>query len=62
MLLSVMVLAALPPVRARAHNAFELTHRFGGWTAVGLFWALTMHLMHADEVLAARPDAVIWDS
>jgi hypothetical protein len=28
---------------------FELTHRFGGWTSVGLFWALTVHLVHADQ-------------
>jgi len=46
--LIVVVLGALPPVRARAHNVFELTHRFGGWTSVVLFWALTVHLMHAD--------------
>ena len=24
--------ARRPPVRSRAHNVFELTHRFGGWT------------------------------
>jgi hypothetical protein len=46
--LIVVVLGALPAVRARAHNVFELTHRFGGWTSVGLFWALTVHLMRAD--------------
>ena len=43
---------AAPPVRSRAHNVFEHTHRFGGWTAVGLFWALTVHL-----ALQARGDA-----
>jgi hypothetical protein len=47
-LMAVVVLGALPPVRARVHNVFELTHRFGGWTSVGLFWALTVHLMHGD--------------
>ncbi len=47
-LMIVVVLGALPPVRARVHNVFELTHRFGGWTSVGLFWALTVHLMHGD--------------
>jgi hypothetical protein len=46
--LIIVVLGALPPVRARAHNVFELTHRFGGWTATALFWALTVHLLHAD--------------
>jgi hypothetical protein len=39
-----VVACALPPVRSRAHNVFENSHRFGGWTAVGLFWALTLHL------------------
>ena len=47
-LMIVIVLGALPPVRTRVHNVFELTYRFGGWISVGLFWALTVHLMHAD--------------
>ncbi|HUN32102.1 MAG TPA: hypothetical protein VMU95_08770 [Trebonia sp.] len=47
-LLVVVVLGALPPVRARFHDLFELTHRFGGWASVGLFWALTVHLQRAD--------------
>ena len=38
-----VVVCAAPPVRRRAHNVFELTHRFGGWTAIALFWALTVH-------------------
>jgi hypothetical protein len=38
----VVVVCAAPVVRARAHNVFETTHRFGGWTAIGLFWALTL--------------------
>jgi hypothetical protein len=37
----IVVVCAMPVVRARAHNVFENTHRFGGWTAIGLFWALT---------------------
>ena len=36
-----VVVCAAPPVRTRAHNVFELTHRCGGWTAIALFWALT---------------------
>ena len=47
-----VVVCAAPPVRSRAHNVFELTHRFGGWTAITLFWALTVHLE-----LVARGDA-----
>jgi hypothetical protein len=40
----VIVVGAAPVVRRRAHNVFELTHRFGGWTAIAVFWALTLHL------------------
>jgi hypothetical protein len=64
--LIVVVLCALPPVRARAHNVFELTHRFGGWTATGLFWALTLHLLHADPgawqiwLLAVITASIAW--
>ena len=39
-----VVVCAAPRVRSRAHNLFELSHRFGGWTAIGLFWTLTVHL------------------
>jgi hypothetical protein len=43
--LAVLVtVCAAPPVRARAHNVFENTHRFGGWTATALFWALIVDL------------------
>ena len=37
----IVVVCAAPVVRSRAHNVFEMTHRFGGWTAIALFWALT---------------------
>ena len=62
----VVVLSALPPVRARVHNLFELTHRFGGWTSVGLFWALTLHLTHGDLgawqmwVLGLITASIVW--
>jgi hypothetical protein len=35
-LLLAMLLLALPPVRARAHDVFEVTHRFGGWAVLVL--------------------------
>lgn len=41
---AIIVFGAAPQVRAKAHNVFEHTHRFGGWTAVALFWPLTIHL------------------
>ena len=43
-LMVLVVACASPRVRSRAHNVFELSHRFGGWTSIGLFWALTIHL------------------
>lgn len=43
-LLCGVVACAAPPVRARAHNVFERSHRYGGWTAIALFWGLTVHL------------------
>lgn len=44
-LLLVVVACAAPIVRSRAHNVFERSHRFGGWTGIALFWALTVHLV-----------------
>jgi hypothetical protein len=43
-LLVVVTVGASPAVRMRAHNVFEQTHRWGGWTAILLFWVLTIHL------------------
>ena len=43
-LLLVVVAGAAPVVRRRAHDVFERTHRFGGWSAIAVFWALTLHL------------------
>ncbi len=43
-LMVLVTVCASAPVRARAHNVFEQSHRWGGWTAIALFWALTIHL------------------
>jgi hypothetical protein len=40
-----MVISAAPPLRARLHDGFEKTHRFGGWAALLLLWAQTA-LLH----------------
>ena len=62
----VVVLCALPVVRARAHNLFETTHRFGGWIALALFWALTLRLKDGDPgtwqvwVLALVTASIAW--
>ncbi|WP_369169172.1 hypothetical protein AB5J49_15245 [Streptomyces sp. R28] len=41
-LLALIVATALPPFRSRHHDHFEKIHRFGGWTALILFWAHTL--------------------
>ena len=33
-----IIILALPQLRSRFHNTFEVVHRFAGWTAVALFW------------------------
>ncbi|CAI8803199.1 hypothetical protein [Pseudomonas serboccidentalis] len=40
--LLLMAIMALPGIRARFHNAFECTHRFAGWAALLMFWAMTL--------------------
>lgn len=38
-LLVSIVVFALPSMRVKFHDSFEVTHRFCGWTVVVLFWA-----------------------
>lgn len=55
-LTGLIVVCALPVVRRRAHDVFEMTHRFGGWGAVALFWVLTV-----DTTLGGRGgDSALW--
>ncbi|MEZ4713237.1 MAG: hypothetical protein R3A44_38980 [Caldilineaceae bacterium] len=37
-----MVIMALPAIRSKYHDHFELSHRFGGWSALLLFWVQTL--------------------
>jgi hypothetical protein len=48
LLLSIVILA-YPDIRAKSHNLFEIVHRFSGWSAVGLFWALVLVLTNAQR-------------
>ncbi len=55
LLVSILGLAH-PYLRARMHNLFEMVHRFAGWTAVGLFWALIILLSNAQRwTIEPRP-------
>lgn len=40
-ILIAMVSSSHPEIRAKYHNAWEMTHRFGGWTALILLWVQT---------------------
>jgi hypothetical protein len=50
-LLCAIILFAHPRFRFFSHNTFEYSHRFAGWTAIGIFWAelalLTSHFSKA---------------
>ncbi|KAK5312291.1 hypothetical protein LTR93_011380 [Exophiala xenobiotica] len=46
-LLVITIVTALPAFRTRAHDLFEIIHRFFGWIAVIMFWVLFGLLAHA---------------
>ena len=58
-LLLVIGLMALPPIRARFHDSFERTHRFGGWTVLILFWAQTVILAYDQQGTASLGSALL---
>jgi hypothetical protein len=57
--LLLMVVMALPRIRSRYHDQFELTHRFGGWTALILFWIQTVMFANEQRGDVALADALI---
>ena len=64
-LLATVSLCAMPVVRARAHLVFEYSHRWGGWSAIGLFWVLTGQLAlqgrgETDVLPALASDWHVW--
>ncbi|UZO80898.1 AMP-binding protein [Aquimarina sp. ERC-38] len=44
-LLVFIIVMALPKIRAKYHNQFEKSHRFGGWIALSLFWVQTISIL-----------------
>ncbi|KAF9652307.1 hypothetical protein BDM02DRAFT_3183699 [Thelephora ganbajun] len=65
-LLLVMLCFAYPSVRAKLHDSFEWTHRFLGWTALALVWALIVHFIndnrkpHEPLPHACKHSAAFW--
>ena len=48
-ILLLMIGMSMPQFRAKYHNQFELMHRFGGWTALLLFWAQAILFSHSQN-------------
>ena len=49
-ILLLMVALSMPSFRAKYHDQFELMHRFGGWTALLLFWTQTILFIHSQNI------------
>lgn len=60
-LLMLIVFMALPNIRKKYHNAFERTHRFGGWSVLILFWGQTFTLA-ADLNPSQNISSILLDS
>jgi hypothetical protein len=51
-----IIALSLPSLRTKHHDAFERSHRFGGWTALLLFWVQTIlfvNLQRGEATLGA---------
>ena len=64
-LLVVLTVCATSPIRTRAHNVFEHTHRWCGWSAIAVFWVLTVHLAtdgrgNTNAAAAVATDWHVW--
>ena len=64
-LLLAVTVGATSLVRTRAHNVFEQTHRWCGWTAIAVFWTLTVHLAldgrgTTNPIVAIATDWHVW--
>lgn len=55
-LFAAILIPALPPVRAKHHNLFELTHRFGGWALLLTFWIQALVQMSTRATATPRVD------
>ncbi len=58
LLLLTILYTAMPFVRQKHHDRFEKTHRWGGWTALALFWILT--LVQANRVGSILTYPAVW--
>ncbi|BBP71728.1 hypothetical protein PHLH6_37320 [Pseudomonas sp. Seg1] len=57
-LMLLVAIMAMPAIRGRFHNAFERTHRFAGWAALAMFWAMTLVSTREQNPTAAMMDVL----
>lgn len=57
--LVVIIGMAHPKIRTRWHDQWEVSHRFAGWTAIGLVWAQTMVIAVAAAHQTGRSIALL---
>ncbi|KAK0781396.1 hypothetical protein LTR91_009484 [Friedmanniomyces endolithicus] len=50
-----LILLSHPSIRRHYHNQWELSHRYGGWTAVALVWAQTLLVAVTDAHTTHQP-------
>lgn len=53
-LLAAIIITAIPTIRGKHHNLYEVVHRFLGWTIVLLFWSQLFVLAEADQATTGR--------
>jgi len=58
-LLLLIITTSHPAIRRRYHDAWEMSHRYGGWTAVGTIWAQTLTIGIATAHRTHRPTSRI---
>ena len=57
--LLIIIGMAHPKIRIRYHDQWEMSHRFAGWTALGLVWAQTMVITIATARQTDQPIAAM---
>lgn len=58
-ILLLIVVMAQKDIRAKYHDAFERTHRFGGWSALALFWGLTLSFVNDQRGALSMQEALL---
>ena len=58
-LLILIILFACPHLRSKSHNAFEISHRYAGWSAIVLLWIQLLAQSYHEQQKSGEPQAHI---